>query len=103
MKEFEMYLDKEINLPKSVLITIDDGWRTQIVEELLEEYQLNGTIFLITSWFKEIDWLNNSEYIEYHSSYTITPTELHFLENNFSIYDDFNNFTYDIAFLEYLK
>ena len=67
MKEFEMYLDKEINLPKSVLITIDDGWRTQIVEELLEEYQLNGTIFLITSWFKEIDWLNNSEYIEYHS------------------------------------
>lgn len=67
MKEFEMYLNKEINLPRSVLITIDDGWRTQIVENLLNEYELNGTIFLITSWFKEIDWLNNSEYIEYHS------------------------------------
>ena len=67
MKEFEMYLNKEINLPKSVLITIDDGWRTEIGKELLEEYQLNGTIFLITSWFKEINWLNYSEYIEYHS------------------------------------
>jgi len=67
MKEFEMYLNKEINLPKSVLITIDDGWRTEIGKQLLEEYQLNGTIFLITSWFKEINWLNNSKYIEYHS------------------------------------
>lgn len=67
MKEFEMYLNKEINLPTSVLITIDDGWRTEIGKQLLEEYQLNGTIFLITSWFKEINWLKNSEYIEYHS------------------------------------
>lgn len=67
MKEFEMYLNKEINLPKSVLITIDDGWRTEIGKQLLEEYELNGTIFLITSWFKEINWLNNSKYIEYHS------------------------------------
>ena len=25
------------------------------------------------------------------------------LENDFSIYDDFNNSTYDVAFLEYLK
>ena len=67
IKEFEMYLNKEINLRKSVLISIDDGWITEIGKELLEEYQLNGTIFLITSWFKEINWLNYSEYIEYHS------------------------------------
>ena len=38
MNEFEMYLDKKINLPKSVLITIDDGWRTAIGEEIFEMY-----------------------------------------------------------------
>lgn len=67
MNEFEMYLNNQINLPRSVLITIDDGWRTSIAEELLEEYKLNGTIFLITSWFNEINFLNNHQYIEYHS------------------------------------
>lgn len=67
MEEFEMYMDEEIRLPKSTLITIDDGWRTGQGEKLLEEYQLNATIFLITSWFKEITWLNQFNYIEYHS------------------------------------
>ena len=67
MDEFEMYLNKEINLPKSVLITIDDGWRTDIATQLLEKYQLNATIFLITSWFEKIEFLNNSKYVEYHS------------------------------------
>ena len=43
------------------------------------------------------------EYIEEHSSYIITPTELHFLEKDFSIYEDFDKCTYDISFLEYLK
>ena len=67
MKEFEMYLDKQINLPKSVLLTIDDGWRTLIAEKLLEEYKLNATIFLITSWFDKIDFLYQYDYVEYHS------------------------------------
>ena len=67
MNEFEMYLNKEINLPKSVLITIDDGWRTEIATKLLEEYKLNATIFLITSWFNEINFLHDLKYIEYHS------------------------------------
>ena len=67
MKEFEMYLNKEINLPKSTLITIDDGWRMQIGVDLLEEYQLNATVFLITSWWEEINFLNKYKYVEYHS------------------------------------
>lgn len=67
MEEFEMYLNKEINLPKSVLITIDDGWRSELAKELLEEYQINATVFLITSWFDEINFLNDQKYIEYHS------------------------------------
>lgn len=67
MKEFEMYLDKKINLPKSVLLTIDDGWRTIIAEEILEKNEVNATIFLITSWFEDIFFINNYKYIEYHS------------------------------------
>lgn len=67
MDEFEMYMDKEVNLPKSVLITIDDGWRAEDGIKLLEEYKLNGTVFLITSWWKEIDFLNIWNYVEYHS------------------------------------
>lgn len=67
MREYEMYLDGEINLPKSVLITIDDGWRIQIGTDLLEKYQLNGTVFLITSWWKDLNWLAKSNYVEYHS------------------------------------
>ena len=53
------------------------------------------------------------EYIEEHSSYTVTPTEMNFLEGNFSIYNyietnvgsyvDFENCTYDNSFLEYLN
>ena len=67
LKELEMYIDGYIQLPKSVVITIDDGWRTNIATELLEQYQLNGTIFLITSWFDEINFLYDLDYVEYHS------------------------------------
>ena len=67
MKELEMYIDGYIRLPKSVVLTIDDGWRMQIGVDLLEEYQLNATVFLITSWWKEIDFLNKYKYVEYHS------------------------------------
>ena len=67
MEEFEMYLDKKINLPKSVLLTIDDGWRSAIAEEILEKNEANATIFLITSWFEDVFFINNYKYIEYHS------------------------------------
>lgn len=68
MKEFEQYLNGQIRLPKSVLITIDDGWRMQDGIDLLEEYKVNATVFLITSWFKnEIKFLNDYKYVEFHS------------------------------------
>ena len=60
-----MYLDKKINLPKSVLLTIDDGWRSAIAEEILEKNEVNATIFLITSWFEGVIFTNNYKYIEY--------------------------------------
>lgn len=68
MKEFEQYLNGKIRLPKSVLITIDDGWRMYDGIDLLEEYKLNATVFLITSWFKnEITFLDDYQYVEFHS------------------------------------
>ena len=68
MEEYEMFLDKKINLPKSVLITIDDGWRMDMGIDMMEEYKLNATVFLITSYYKDkIKFLHNYDYIEFHS------------------------------------
>ena len=71
------------------------GEKWEVLEYIMLDEANHTTVFVYT--------MSELEYIEDHSSYTITPSELHFLENDFSIYDDFNNSTYDIAFLEYLK
>lgn len=65
MKELEMYIDGKIQLPKSVVITIDDGWRAQLGIQMLEEYQLNATLFVITSWYDPQTF--KSPYVEIHS------------------------------------
>ena len=67
MKELEMYIDGKIQLPKSVLITIDDGVKEEHAIEMLTEYQMYGTIFLITSWVSDISNYHITEYIELHS------------------------------------
>lgn len=66
MKEVEMYIDGKIQLPKSVLITIDDGPKTKIAVDLLTEYKMYATIFLVTSWFDEKEYYK-TDYIELHS------------------------------------
>lgn len=66
MKEVEMYIDGKIRLPKSVLITIDDGPKTKIAVDLLTEYKMYATIFLVTSWFDEKEYYK-TDYIELHS------------------------------------
>lgn len=66
MNELEMYMDKKLQLPKSVLITFDDGGWTKIAVDLLTEYKMHATIFLITSWFSPKDYYK-TEYIELHS------------------------------------
>ena len=65
-KEVEMYIDGKVQLPKSVLITIDDGPKTKIAVDLLTEYKMYATIFLVTSWFDEKDYYK-TDYIELHS------------------------------------
>lgn len=66
MKELEDYIDGKINLPRSVLITIDDGGRDKIAVDLLTEYKMYGTIFLITGWY-DAKTYPKTEYIELHS------------------------------------
>lgn len=65
LKELEMYLDRFIQLPKSVVITIDDGWLTEESTKLLNKYELNGTVFLITSEYSKNPI--ESKYVEVHS------------------------------------
>ena len=66
MNEVEMYIDGKVQLPKSVLITIDDGPKTKIAVDLLTEYKMYATIFLVTSWFDEKEYYK-TDYIELHS------------------------------------
>lgn len=65
MKELEMYIDGYIKLPKSVVLTIDDGWRADIGSKIMAEYELNATVFLISSNYDPNAYKN--EYIEVHS------------------------------------
>lgn len=67
LSEFEMYLDQKIQLPRSVVITIDDGWRSEIGAKMLDEYELNGTVFLITKYHDTVPFLHDYAYVEYHS------------------------------------
>ena len=46
------FIKGEINLPKkSILITIDDGARAENFIPFLENYGLNATLFLVSSWY----------------------------------------------------
>lgn len=65
MKELEWYIDGKVQLPSSIVITIDDGWMSSHGIELLNEYKLNGTVFLVTKSY-DPQWVV-SPYVEAHS------------------------------------
>jgi peptidoglycan/xylan/chitin deacetylase (PgdA/CDA1 family) len=66
MKEFELFMEGNIRLPKkSVMITIDDGYLSKIGVDLLTENKLNATLFLITGSY-DPKW-HDSDYVELHS------------------------------------
>ena len=66
MHELELYMDGKLQLPKSVLITIDDGARTKLAVDMLTENKMNGTIFLVTAWYNPKEYYV-TDYIELHS------------------------------------
>lgn len=52
LNELELYMDGKIQIPeKSIVLTIDDGtiFNTDAIK-LLEEYDANATLFVITDW-----------------------------------------------------
>ncbi|MEG0577023.1 MAG: polysaccharide deacetylase family protein [Bacilli bacterium] len=66
MKEFEMFIDKKMNLPKnSILLTLDDGGFAHNAKALFNEYKMNLSMFLVSSWFNPADY--KTEYTEVHS------------------------------------
>lgn len=67
MKELEMYIDGKIRLPKSVVITIDDGRNVNIAIKIIEEYKLNATAFIVTSRFDIENDFIKSEFVELQS------------------------------------
>lgn len=68
-RDLDLWMDKKINLPeKSVLITVDDGAMgtdTHLIE-LLEKYDLNGTLFLITAWWPKEKYASSNLEIQSH-------------------------------------
>lgn len=72
IEEYTSWIYKEIDLPeKSVLLTIDDGaMGTSKINgnkliPLLEKYEVNATLFLITGWWKKENY--ESEYLDIQS------------------------------------
>lgn len=62
-KEVLRFIKGEINLPKkTLLITIDDGARAEYFIPFLEKYQLNATLFLVSSWYPKDKFF--SSYLE---------------------------------------
>ncbi len=67
MAELEMYMDGELRLPSSVVITLDDGRNINIATKILEEYQLNATAFIVTSRYDMSKDFIKSDYVEWQS------------------------------------
>lgn len=71
MNEYYLWLEGNLALPKkSVLITVDDGalGTDTILIELLEKYDLYGTLFLITEWWPEKDFKSDNLEVYSHGN-----------------------------------
>jgi len=72
--EVLLFVEGKINLPKnSILITIDDGARATNFIPILEEYKINATLFLVSSWYDKNTL--KSDYLELasHTNNLHTP------------------------------
>lgn len=66
IRDLELFIDGKVRLPKkSVVITIDDGWYVSRSINILEKYQMLGSLFLIGSLASPLDY--QSDYLEVHS------------------------------------
>lgn len=66
MNDLKLFLQGKIQIPeKSIVITLDDAHLAKNAIDIMNEYKVNGTYFLVTSW-ADIEQLK-SEYVELHS------------------------------------
>lgn len=95
-KELSSYYDNvHFDYPAYILQWKDVTKKQEVLEYLLLDDENNTVVFVYT--------MSELKRIEQNSSYRITPTDLNIFEDNFSIYEDFENSTYNIDFLDFLK
>ena len=90
-----LYDDTHFSLPTYILQWSDVGEKWEVIEYIMMDKKTNTIAFVYT--------MGELELIEENSSYSVTPSELNFLSEDFSIYQDFENSKFDISFLRYLK
>ena len=72
--ELRLYLEGKLRAPKkSILITIDDGSRAWNFVPILEEYQINATLFLISGWYEKEKFASNYLELASHTHNLHTP------------------------------
>ena len=72
--ELGKFIDGKIRLPeKSLLITIDDGARAWNFVPLLEEYKINATLFLVSSWYDKEQFASSYMELASHTHNLHTP------------------------------
>ena len=72
--EIGKFIDGKIRLPKkSILITIDDGARAWNFVPLLEEYKVNATLFLVSSWYDKERFSSSYMELASHTHNLHTP------------------------------
>lgn len=102
-----IYDEEHFSLPTYILQWVNVSEKWEVLEYVMVDNENNTIIFVYT--------MSALERIEAYSPYNITPSELDFLEHNFSIYgkyedndsyiyiDTFDDCIYDISFIENLK
>lgn len=66
MKEFEMWIDGKLNLPKkSIMITLDDGGGGENARDVFTKNEVNASMFVVAAYFDPKVF--ESEYMEVHS------------------------------------
>ena len=66
MNDLKLFLQGKIQIPeKSIVITLDDGYLAKNAIEIMEQNEVYGTYFVVTSWIKAENLV--SKYVELHS------------------------------------
>ena len=67
LEELYMYLNGNLRIEKGVVITLDDGYLYKAADEVLDKYNLNGTMFVISGDFSDYTPFKNLKAIDIQS------------------------------------